>query len=103
MNPAGSLSGTVALPSNAGNTLLLAPLIVIGAVCVIPFTLTIAGFGEKTDHAAEAVRLNRTRKVPVVFTMISLPVKEVTCSDSTMVFTPLVRVAIVTPSRCHSY
>ena len=60
--------------------MLFAPLMVIGGVTVVVFSLTIAGFGENNDHSAVAVLLNLTLYVPNVFTFISFPVKEITCS-----------------------
>ncbi len=90
------------LPSSAGSTLLAAPLIVIGGVIVVVFSFTTAGLGENNDHSDVAVLLNLTRYVPNDFTFISLPVNEMTSAGCRIVFTPLVRVAIVTESFCHS-
>ena len=91
-------------PSTDGNTLLLAPFIVIACEGVLVlFSFITAGLGENADHAADAVRLNRTRYVPKDRTVISFPVYEMIDVPLTMVLTPFVRVAMVTLSFCHSY
>ncbi len=104
LNPVGTISGTVVLPSSEGNTLLFAPLMVIGEDGELElFNFITAGFGDHADQAAEEVLLNLTRYVPNERTVISLPVNEIIEAPLTIVFTPFVRVAIVTPSFCHSY
>ena len=91
------------LPSTDGSTLLFAPLIVMGTDAdVLLFDLITAGFGENSDHGDDAVLLKRTLYEPKERTVTSFPVKVMMDVPFTIVFTPFVRVAIVTPSFCHS-